>query len=103
MTAPDGTFDSGIVDPGGAFLQRFDEVGTYDYLCTLHPGMEGTIEVVAPASPAESEAVAAGVPGVPSEPISPWIAVILAGGLLATMVVFTIGMARFGKAAEQHR
>jgi plastocyanin len=29
----------------GTFSQRFDEPGTFDYLCTLHPNMTGTIEV----------------------------------------------------------
>jgi len=29
----------------GAFRHRFDQPGTYKYLCTLHPNMTGTIEV----------------------------------------------------------
>ncbi|MGH2749635.1 MAG: cupredoxin domain-containing protein [Actinomycetota bacterium] len=29
----------------GTFSHRFDEPGTYDYVCTLHPNMTGTIEV----------------------------------------------------------
>ena len=31
----------------GTFRHRFDEPGTYDYVCTLHPNMTGTIEVTA--------------------------------------------------------
>ena len=99
-TAADGSFDSGIVAPGGTFVQRFDQVGTYDYVCTLHPEMVGSIEVV----PAATEPILAGVPSVtPTEPMSPLIAFILAGGMLAVMVTFTIGMARFGKAADEQR
>lgn len=29
----------------GTFSHRFDEPGTYEYICTLHPNMTGTIEV----------------------------------------------------------
>jgi plastocyanin len=29
----------------GTFQHRFDESGTYDYVCTLHPNMTGAIEV----------------------------------------------------------
>lgn len=29
----------------GTFQRRFEEPGTYDYVCTLHPNMTGTIEV----------------------------------------------------------
>jgi plastocyanin len=29
----------------GTFRNRFDDPGSYDYVCTLHPNMTGTIEV----------------------------------------------------------
>jgi plastocyanin len=29
----------------GTFRHRFDKPGTYEYVCTLHPNMTGTIEV----------------------------------------------------------
>lgn len=46
--SPDGRFDSGIVDPGGRFLQRFDTPGTYRYFCQIHSEqMTGTIVVMA--------------------------------------------------------
>jgi plastocyanin len=33
------------VQRDGSFTQRFDQAGTYDYRCTLHSGMQGTIIV----------------------------------------------------------
>lgn len=29
----------------GSFEHTFNSAGTYDYVCTLHPGMKGTVEV----------------------------------------------------------
>lgn len=29
----------------GTFEQAFPQAGTYEYVCTVHPGMEGTVEV----------------------------------------------------------
>jgi plastocyanin len=41
-------FNSG--DPGGlqngdTFAHAFDKAGTFDYVCTVHPGMEGSVTV----------------------------------------------------------
>lgn len=43
--APTGLFDSGHLDPYEAFSYTFDDVGVYDYYCTLHPWMEGQVIV----------------------------------------------------------
>ena len=42
------SFSSG--DPGGlaegdTFEHTFEEAGSFDYVCTVHPGMEGTVVV----------------------------------------------------------
>ncbi len=38
-------FFSRVVEPGDTYRHRFDRAGTYEYVCTFHPGMEGTLTV----------------------------------------------------------
>jgi plastocyanin len=45
VTSSDGLFDSKIVPAGETFQYTFDSTGTYDYVCTIHSGMSGTINV----------------------------------------------------------
>ena len=45
VTATDKSFDSGNLKAGENFQKTFDTVGTFDYLCTLHPNMKGKIIV----------------------------------------------------------
>jgi len=40
-----GTFDTGIISPGGRSTVTFQNAGSFNYRCTLHPGMVGTIVV----------------------------------------------------------
>ena len=40
---PTELFDSGHLDPFESFSLTFDESGTYDYFCTLHPWMRGQV------------------------------------------------------------
>ncbi len=42
---PDGTFDSGIIMSGDTFSHTFTEAGNYQYFCTIHPWMIGTVIV----------------------------------------------------------
>jgi len=44
-TGNNGSFDSGSIAPGGKFTRTFPTAGTFDYKCTLHPGMVGTVTV----------------------------------------------------------
>ena len=43
--APTDLFDSGYLDPFESYTLTFDEAGTYDYFCTLHPWMKGQVIV----------------------------------------------------------
>jgi len=42
---PNGMFDSGHLDPNESFTVKFDESGSFDYFCTLHPWMKGKVVV----------------------------------------------------------
>ena len=42
---PSELFDSGYLDPEESFTFVFENIGTYDYFCTLHPWMKGRIIV----------------------------------------------------------
>ena len=42
---PTDLFDSGHLDPFESYSLTFDETGTYDYFCTLHPWMKGQVIV----------------------------------------------------------
>ena len=42
---PSSLFDSGYLDPQQKFSFVFEEKGTFDYFCTLHPWMAGKVVV----------------------------------------------------------
>ena len=42
---PNEMFDSGHLDPNESFTVKFEESGTFDYFCTLHPWMKGKVIV----------------------------------------------------------
>ena len=64
---PDATlFDSGSLAAGATYTHTFDTAGSFDYFCTIHPGMTGTVVVsdAAGVCPAPSvSALPSGAPG----------------------------------------
>jgi len=42
---PSGVFDSSLIMGGASFENTFDETGSYDYFCMVHPWMVGNIQV----------------------------------------------------------
>src|SRR5215469_1846674 len=49
--APNGHWDSGLLDPGSVFTYRFNTAGTFHYYCTRHGqccGMTGVVTVTNP-------------------------------------------------------
>ncbi len=60
VTDVDGSFDSGLMLKGDIYERRFETLGTFDYFCTLHPNMVGSVTVVeAAGSTQTSEAATA--------------------------------------------
>ncbi len=45
VTAADGSFDSGFLDPGATWSYTFDTPGEFEYLCTPHPWMRAKVVV----------------------------------------------------------
>jgi plastocyanin len=60
VTSTDGAFDSGILDPGGSFSFTFNEPGSFDYVCQLHPQMQGTVTAEGDVVASAPQASAAG-------------------------------------------
>jgi plastocyanin len=46
-TAEDGSFDTGTLEDDKLKSETFKEPGTYAYVCSIHPQMHGTVDVVA--------------------------------------------------------
>jgi plastocyanin len=64
VTADDGSFDSGTLQPGESYSHTFQSAGMVPYHCSIHPSMTGSVTVGAagggggtpmeqPAAPAE--------------------------------------------------
>lgn len=46
VTALNGSFDSGALDPGAKFQFVFQQTGNTSYRCGVHPEMKGSVKVV---------------------------------------------------------
>ena len=45
VNGPSGVFDSSLIMGGASFEYTFDEAGSYDYFCMVHPWMVGDVKV----------------------------------------------------------
>ena len=46
VTSVNGLFDSGVISTGGSFTMTFAKAGTFNYTCTIHPEMKGSVLVL---------------------------------------------------------
>ncbi len=44
-TVKGSDFDSGIIKKGKSYEHKFIKAGKYDYVCSIHPSMKGTVTV----------------------------------------------------------
>ena len=49
VTADDGSFDSGTLQPGESYSHTFQSAGMVPYHCSIHPFMTGSVTVGAAA------------------------------------------------------
>ena len=63
VTADDGSFDSGVLNPGDTYTVPFVGAGTVTYHCSVHPNMVGSVTVGG-----EAAAVPTEPPVVPATP-----------------------------------
>jgi len=70
VTAGDGSFDSDMIAAGASWDRTFETAGTFRYVCSFHPEMEGEVEVTAGevAPPSESLTPAAVAPAATQRP-----------------------------------
>jgi plastocyanin len=77
----------GDLPPGDEATRTFDELGTFTYACTLHPGMTGAIIVE------DAELIASSGPDADSSGMSGGTAILLTfAGLAALALVFATGL-----------
>ena len=98
VTDRTGEFDSGIMSSGGVFDWTFGDVGTFEYFCTLHPDMVGTV-IVQPAPQPIVETSGLTPTGGSGGP-SMLVAAVLASSVAAFGIALAGGMALFAKYAS---
>lgn len=101
VTAKDGTFDSGMLEPGRTFRQTFAEPGSYAYVCAVHPDMVGTVRVVtASAGSAGGVPAAAPIAEAPTDSTdaAPTADSSSSAGIVLTVTLVSVAAALFSRA-----
>jgi plastocyanin/uncharacterized membrane protein len=63
VTADDGSFDSGLIQPGSSWKMTVQKTGTLAYHCTPHPNMKAILVASNGTQPKERNGAAGGLPG----------------------------------------
>jgi uncharacterized membrane protein len=64
VTADDGSFDSGLIQPGSSWKMTIQKTGTIAYHCTPHPNMKATLVTSSDGTQVkEGNGAARGLPG----------------------------------------
>jgi plastocyanin/uncharacterized membrane protein len=63
VTADDGSFDSGLIQPGSSWKMTVQKAGTIAYHCAPHPNMKATLVASSGTQVNERNAAAHGLPG----------------------------------------
>jgi plastocyanin/uncharacterized membrane protein len=63
VTADDGSFDSGLIQPGSSWKMTVQKTGTLAYHCTPHPNMKATLVASSGTQVNERNKAAHGLPG----------------------------------------
>jgi plastocyanin len=69
VTAANGEFASGTLSGGQRFSMRFTKPGTFEYVCTIHPGMSGKVIVSGQSSGEDGSG--GGQPSTPMQTSAP--------------------------------
>jgi LPXTG-motif cell wall-anchored protein len=67
-TASDGSFDTGTLRKGQSGSHTFTRAGTFSYICSIHPFMHGTVEVVGSSSSGSASSTGSGSSSGTSSP-----------------------------------
>ncbi|HLK09665.1 MAG TPA: DUF2231 domain-containing protein [Candidatus Angelobacter sp.] len=63
VTADDGSFDSGLIQPGSSWKMTIQKAGTLAYHCTPHPNMKALLVASSGTQVKERDGAAHGLPG----------------------------------------
>ena len=97
-----GSLFDGVMNQGESFSYTFNQAGSFDYICTFHPEMTGTVIVQAASEPGASQVPDAAM----SQPAAPspepgafgWAASVLGSALLVSGLLAVRGAKRRDRA-----